>query len=296
MILNCFVNFNLCVLCIFFLCAGFLKKGAFAASADIQYSNAQDVVLQLKHTMGRAKVAAEHNPIRTDEALKYIKQMHVILKNWGDYIKGERDGVNADGSKREKKQQQKDELIDVSINVTYVPEGCTRVTVEGSKVKVHYVGKRLRDNKVFDSSFHTGSMPYRFTIGGNDAKVDGWNEGVLGMCKGERRHILLPYTKGYGEKGSNSVPPYSNLKYTIELVEFSGPSGSRDPAPSNEKKDVRKEVNGETADEPKAPESSATKKEEEERRRRRKRKTATAIFRNMPKFNLYLPPCCRILT
>ena len=232
-------NFNLCVLCIYFLCAGFLKKGAFAAGADIQYSNAQDVVLQLKHTMGRAKVAAEHNPIRTDEALKYIKQMHVILKNWGDYIKGERDGVNADGSKREKKQQ-KDELIDVSINVTYVPEGCTRVTVEGSKVKVHYVGKRLRDNKVFDSSFHTGSMPYRFTIGGNDAKVDGWNEGVLGMCKGERRHLLLPYTKGYGEKGSNSVPPYSNLKYTIELVEFSGPSGTRDPAPLSEERDVKK--------------------------------------------------------
>ena len=243
-----------------------------AASNEIQYSNAQDVVLQLKHTMGRAKVAAERGPLHTDEALKYIGKMHVILKKWGKYLKDDRDGLNSDGTKKEGKNI-KDELIDVSINATYVPEGCTRITVEGSKVKVHYVGKRLRDNKVFDSSFHTGSMPYRFIIGSDDAKVEGWNEAVLGMCKGERRNILLPYTKGYGEKGTNGVPPFSNLKYTIELVEFSGPSGTRDPAPANEDdKKEEEEVVADAATTIDAGSDMKMKKKKKKKKRKKKKK------------------------
>ena len=224
------------ILCFFFIYVNFCCFSGFnnasASSNEMQYSNAQDVVLKLKHTMGRAKVAAERVPMRTDEALKYIGQMQNILKKWAKHIKEASNNLNDNGTKKSK-EQVKDDLIELSYNATHVPEGCTRITVDGSKVKVHFVGKTLRDNKVFDSSFHTGSMPYRFIVGSDEAKVDGWNEGVLGMCKGERRNILIPYTKGYGEKGANGVPPFSNLKYTIELVEFSGPSGLRDPAPAN---------------------------------------------------------------
>ena len=46
---------------------------------------------------------------------------------------------------------------------------------------------------------------------------------ILDMCEGERRTLTIPYTLGYGEKGiPGKVASYSNLKYMIELVEFSG--------------------------------------------------------------------------
>lgn len=32
--------------------------------------------------------------------------------------------------------------------------------------------------------------------------VKGMDEGLLGMCVGEIRHIVIPPFKGYGEKGS----------------------------------------------------------------------------------------------
>ena len=222
--------------------------------------------------MGRAKVAAERGPLHTDEALKYISNMQVILKKWGKHLKDDRDGLNSDGTKKEGKNI-KDELIDISINVTYVPEGCTRITVEGSKVKVHYVGKRLRDNKVFDSSFHTGSMPYRFIIGSDDAKVEGWNEAVLECVKVNEGIFYCHIRKDMG-RNTNGVPPFSNLKYTIELVEFSGPSGTRDPAPANEDdKKEEEEVVADAATTIDAGSDMKMKKKKKKKRKKKKKKT-----------------------
>ena len=45
-------------------------------------------------------------------------------------------------------------------------------------MKVHYVGKLLKTNKVFSSSFHTGSQPMRFVLGSEEV-IGVWNEGDL---------------------------------------------------------------------------------------------------------------------
>ena len=91
----------------------------------------------------------------------------------------------------------------------------------GSKVTVHYVGKLLTGTKkAFASSFHTGSQPFRFVLGSDDV-LAAWNQGLDGMCEGERRRLLVPWQMGYGEKGSKGVPPYSDLQYDFELVELS---------------------------------------------------------------------------
>jgi hypothetical protein len=37
--------------------------------------------------------------------------------------------------------------------------------------------------KMFASSFHTGSTPFKFKLGSSEV-VDGWNRGLLGMCEG----------------------------------------------------------------------------------------------------------------
>ena len=54
-------------------------------------------------------------------------------------------------------------------------------------------------------------MPLRFTLGGDEV-IDAWNQGLLGMCEGERRRLMVPWTMGFGAKGDKGVPPYSDLQ------------------------------------------------------------------------------------
>jgi FKBP-type peptidyl-prolyl cis-trans isomerase len=114
------------------------------------------------------------------------------------------------------------ESIDFSVNVTHTPAKCKRKSTEGAVMKVHYVGKLLANGKVFASSFHTGSTPFRFVLG-SDEVLDAWNQGLGDMCEGERRRLMVPWDMGYGEKGGKGVPPYSDLQYDFELVEMSLP-------------------------------------------------------------------------
>ncbi|KAL3901673.1 MAG: hypothetical protein SGPRY_012245, partial [Prymnesium sp.] len=66
------------------------------------------------------------------------------------------------------------------------------------------------------------STPFRFTLGSEEV-LDAWNQGLGGMCEGERRRLLVPWEMGYGAKGDKGVPPYSDLRYDFELVELSNP-------------------------------------------------------------------------
>ena len=89
-------------------------------------------------------------------------------------------------------------------------------------MRVHYVGKLVATGKIFATSFHTGSQPYRFILG-SDEVVAGWNEGLLDMCEGERRRLMVPWDMAYGSTGKKGVPPFSDLQYDLELVEMSLP-------------------------------------------------------------------------
>jgi FKBP-type peptidyl-prolyl cis-trans isomerase len=195
------------------------------AGADtINYDSVGDVVLTLKHNLGRIKSSLDSDSL--EQAQDLIVRAEKILKQWRTHIVAkieQRDNPMISDTTGEVVIPDPAEF---HVKVTHVPKRCTRTTSNGSTLKVHFVGKLLssgKKGKAFDSSFHTGSMPYKFTLGTASAKVQGWNQGLLDMCQGERRTLTIPYTLGYGEKGiAGKVPPYSNLKYMIELVEFSG--------------------------------------------------------------------------
>lgn len=86
----------------------------------------------------------------------------------------------------------------------------------GKNVTVHYTGTLL-NGKIFDSSVHRGS-PVQFQIG---QVIDGWNEALLTMTKGEKRTLIIPPELGYGVAGYPGViPPNATLIFDVELLDF----------------------------------------------------------------------------
>ncbi len=91
---------------------------------------------------------------------------------------------------------------------------------EGDKVKVHYTGRLLKTNYVFDSS--KGREPIEFTIGSGDM-IKGWDEGIPGMKVGGKRKLTIPSRLGYRDEGRPpEIPGKATLVFDVELVEIVG--------------------------------------------------------------------------
>jgi FKBP-type peptidyl-prolyl cis-trans isomerase len=53
--------------------------------------------------------------------------------------------------------------------------------------------------------------------------IKGWDQGVQGMCIGEKRKLTIPSHLGYGKRGAGGViPPDADLVFTVELVGIDG--------------------------------------------------------------------------
>merc|ERR1719263_1680353 len=91
----------------------------------------------------------------------------------------------------------------------------------GDSVKVHYIGRLLKDDFVFDSSREKGT-PFEFTIG-KGSVIEGWDEGVMKMSLGERAILQVPSNKAYGAQGAGGViPPEADLYFDVELLAING--------------------------------------------------------------------------
>jgi len=86
----------------------------------------------------------------------------------------------------------------------------------GTAVIVHYTGQRL-NGLVFDSSYKRG-QPATFEIG---RVIQGWNEALTSMRKGEKRTLIIPPELAYGERGYPGVIPANEfLVFEVELLDF----------------------------------------------------------------------------
>ena len=87
----------------------------------------------------------------------------------------------------------------------------------GARVTVNSEGKFL-DGMKFDSSYDR-HQPFVFTLG-TGSVIKGWDEAFLGMRKGEKRTLIVPYWLGYGDKSRPPIPPRATLVFEVELVSF----------------------------------------------------------------------------
>ncbi|VBB45857.1 Peptidyl-prolyl cis-trans isomerase [uncultured Paludibacter sp.] len=80
-----------------------------------------------------------------------------------------------------------------------------------STIVATYTGKLYNDS-IFDKG---EEVPLTLSY-----LVEGWQEMLVKMHTGDIYEIYVPWNLGYGKDGSGtSIPPYSTLKFRIELVD-----------------------------------------------------------------------------
>lgn len=95
-----------------------------------------------------------------------------------------------------------------------VAEGTGKSPTTADRVTVHYTGK-LTDGTVFDSSVQRG-QPATFRV---NQVIPGWTEALQMMKEGDKWTLYIPYTLGYGERGSPpTIPPFATLIFEVELM------------------------------------------------------------------------------
>lgn len=101
------------------------------------------------------------------------------------------------------------------------PQDCKRSVKRTDFVRYHFNGTLL-DGTIFDSSY-TRKQTHD-TLVGEGWLIKGLDEGLLGMCVGEIRNIVIPPFKGYGEKGSGTeIPSQATLVFNVLLVDIHNP-------------------------------------------------------------------------
>ncbi|EKG15539.1 hypothetical protein MPH_07279 [Macrophomina phaseolina MS6] len=107
----------------------------------------------------------------------------------------------------------------LDIEVTHKVD-CTRKTVSGDKVDVHYRGTLEADGSEFDASYNR-KQPLTFTVG-RGMVIKGWDQGLLDMCEGEKRKLTIQPEWAYGSRNMGPIPANSVLIFETELVNIHG--------------------------------------------------------------------------
>lgn len=115
------------------------------------------------------------------------------------------------------------------VEFTTLPNGLQMADIEvgdgaeaaaGQQVTVHYTGWLYENGATgakFDSS-KDRDQPFQFGLGAGQV-IRGWDEGVLGMKVGGKRHLIIPPEMGYGARGAGGViPPNATLMFEVELL------------------------------------------------------------------------------
>ncbi|XP_016832224.1 peptidyl-prolyl cis-trans isomerase FKBP10 isoform X2 [Cricetulus griseus] len=109
----------------------------------------------------------------------------------------------------------------VQTTILLRPPYCPRMVQNSDFVRYHYNGTLL-DGTDFDNSYSRGGT-YDTYIG-SGWLIKGMDQGLLGMCPGEKRKIVIPPFLAYGEKGYGTViPPQASLVFYVLLIDVHNP-------------------------------------------------------------------------
>lgn len=117
-------------------------------------------------------------------------------------------------------------MLENKIDAVSNPSGLVFVKIEdgdgcfpktGDKVAFHYKGYYL-NGEIFDSSY---DKPYPLIVElGNEMIIKGLEEALLLMDKGSKAKVLIPFYLAYNDMENAPVPPFSNLIFELEMIDF----------------------------------------------------------------------------
>jgi FKBP-type peptidyl-prolyl cis-trans isomerase len=97
-------------------------------------------------------------------------------------------------------------------------EGEGEMPKPGNKVSVLYVG-RLLDGKIFDQN-QDRDHPFAFRVR-RGMVIEGWDEIIPLMKRGEKRLVIVPPELAYGTRGEPpKIPRNATLVFEIDLLDF----------------------------------------------------------------------------
>ncbi|KAM5135736.1 peptidyl-prolyl cis-trans isomerase FKBP10 isoform 1-T2 [Mantella aurantiaca] len=110
---------------------------------------------------------------------------------------------------------------DIQITTLEKPNNCNRTVQDSDFVRYHYNGTLL-DGTYFDSSYSRSSTYDTYV--GSGWLIKGMDKGLVGMCAGELRKLIIPPFLAYGEKGYGTViPPHASLVFHALVIDFHNP-------------------------------------------------------------------------
>lgn len=164
------------------------------------------------------------NNVTIERIGKDAEAFKVTKQSFSDLV--ENAAKNAMERRRKEIEGIENEISNRFPNTVKTPSGLQYVVLKkgdgkakpkfGQSVTVHYTGTLL-DGRMFDSSVNRGE-PATFEIG---QVIEGWNEALQTMTKGEKRTLIIPPELGYGVHGYlGIIPPNSYLIFDVELLDF----------------------------------------------------------------------------
>ncbi len=97
-----------------------------------------------------------------------------------------------------------------------------RISEAKDVIVINYSGK-LENGTEFDSSYKRG-QPLVFQVGVGQV-IKGWDEGLIGVKRGDKKQLIIPADKAYGNQeikgqdGKVIIPKNSTLIFDVEVVE-----------------------------------------------------------------------------
>jgi peptidylprolyl isomerase len=103
-----------------------------------------------------------------------------------------------------------------------IKSGTGTAAVNGDTVVVKYIGFSWDNHKEFDASWDNGLGTFPVAPLGQAQVITGWNQGLVGAKKGERRLLVIPPALGYGADGSApAIAPNETLIFVVDVVSVS---------------------------------------------------------------------------
>lgn len=107
--------------------------------------------------------------------------------------------------------------------VKTVKPGAGKAAAKDDVILVNYTGRidGFDSKKIFDSS--EGKPPLTVKLGAGQVIV-GWEKGLEGIKKGEKRRLSIPHYMAYGDQArGEKIPAKSRLFFDVEMVDFVAP-------------------------------------------------------------------------